>query len=176
MQPMQLAILFASQGNNKLLAQKINKVAADIGFKTTLLDLVALELPLFSQALLDQSGIPKTLYPVGKNLQSAQGLAVVSPEYNGGPPPSLVNAIAWVSRLDFEGGWRACFQNKPTMLASASGGPGTRMLCGLRIQLSYLGAHVIGREVSLALTPKPDPDIHKCLEELWLLARSRSNR
>ena len=175
MPSMQLAILFASQGNNQLLAHKIKKVATDTGFEATLIDLVALDLPLFSQAFLDQSGIPKATYPAGKELQSAHGLVVVSPEYNGGPPPSLVNTIAWISRLDFEGGWRACFQHKPTMLASASGGPGTRMLCGLRIQLSYLGAHVIGREVSLALTPEPDPDIHKCLEELWLLTRSRSN-
>lgn len=65
-------------------------------------------------------------------------VVLVSPEYNGGMPPILKNAIDWVSRVT-----KRPFENKPFGLASAS--PGRRGGAGavraLQFVLTNMRAH-----------------------------------
>ena len=68
---------------------------------------------------------------------------VIAPEYNGSIPPVLSNAIAWLSvRDDF----RALF-NDAIAMATVSGSGGMELLVSLRIQLTHLGAQVVGRQL-----------------------------
>ena len=84
--------------------------------------------------------------PLIDAFSDATGFFISAPEYNGLIPPSLVNAITWLS---IEGDdFRAMFNNKPAIIATHSGGPGQKALFALRMQLSHLGANVLGRELS----------------------------
>ena len=71
--------------------------------------------------------------------------AFVAPEYNGSIPPTLSNAIAWLSvgTEDF----RELFNGKGAAIATHSGGGGQKVLVAMRLQLSHLGVNVLGREL-----------------------------
>ena len=170
---MNIVFLEASQGQNKTLAGQIETAAVELDMQCIRSDLVDLNLPLFSIAEEAYIVRIRPIEKLGKAMKAADGLVVVSPEYNGGVPPSLVNAIAWLSRMDlnFEGvkDWRACFVNKPTLIATASGGSGIRLLTALRIQLSYLGSHVLARDISLVRSSDIETDIKVAVNELHRL-------
>lgn len=167
-----LVILEASQGQNRLLATQIATAAGELAMQCARWDLVALDLPLFSVAAEQKSMNSFKLNELAAQMRQGDGLVVVSPEYNGGLPPSLVNVIAWVSRLQLQGGWRACFEHKPTLIASASGGTGIRLLCSLRTQLSYLGAQVLAREISLTGADQLEQDIRAAMVEMDRLCQA----
>ena len=76
---------------------------------------------------------------------------VISPEYNGCIPPTLNNFIAWVSVAADD--FRACFGGKAAAIMSFSG-TGTNILPVMRLQLSYMGLNVVGRQL-LANYDKP---------------------
>ena len=145
-----LVILLASQGENRKLADEIGELCKLQNIQSHCVDLVALELPLFSSHHEKSQGLPEKASQLTELLVSSAALVVVSPEYNGGIPPSFVNAVSWVSR-SVKGDWRAGFKNKPTLLCTASSGSGSGVRTALRLQLSYLGAHVLGRTVSVRL-------------------------
>lgn len=69
----------------------------------------------------------------------------MAPEYNGAPPPTFNNFLAWVSRSTKN--WRETFNGKPAMLASFSAGSGIQALVIMRLQLSHVGMNVIGRTI-----------------------------
>ena len=79
------------------------------------------------------------------SFRSAEGFVFCAPEYNGSIPPSLTNAIAWLSRASDD--FRALFNGRPAGLATHSGGGGTKVMMAMRIQLAHLGANVLGREI-----------------------------
>ena len=56
----------------------------------------------------------------------------------------LSNAIAWLSVQGDD--FRALFNGRPVGIASVSGG-GMEVLLSMRIQLTHLGAQVVGRQL-----------------------------
>ena len=101
----------------------------------------------------------------------ADGVIIVSPEYNWGIPGGLKNAIDWVSRLK-----EVPFREKPVALQSCSGGllGGGRMQYQLRMALGAIDAFLFGKpevfvnfaakkfdEKTLALTDQPTIDMVK---------------
>ena len=72
-------------------------------------------------------------------------MVVVAPEYNGGVPPVLISFIAWLSVGEKD--CRACFNEKPGLMATHSGSGGAHLFAALRIQLSYIGMNVLGRTI-----------------------------
>ena len=70
---------------------------------------------------------------------------ICAPEYNGSIPPVLSNAIAWLSVQGDD--FRALFNGRPVGIASVSGGGGMEVLLSMRIQLTHLGAQVVGRQL-----------------------------
>src|SRR5205085_7906099 len=75
---------------------------------------------------------------------AADGVLLVTPEYNGFPTPLEINAFDWLSRLPAEGTSPAGLQataNKPIAVMSASPGPlgGLRSLNFLRqyLQMAF---------------------------------------
>ena len=80
---------------------------------------------------------------------------ICAPEYNGSIPPVLNNAIAWLSVLDDD--FRSLFNGRPIAIGTHSGGGGMEVLISMRIQLTHLGAEVIGRQL-LSNFSKPAKD------------------
>jgi NAD(P)H-dependent FMN reductase len=77
-------------------------------------------------------------------LAAAPRWVICAPEYNGGIPPVLTSAIAWLSVQGND--FRALFNCRPVVIATHSGSGGASVLTALRLQLAYLGAHVVGRQ------------------------------
>ena len=80
------------------------------------------EVPLYDADLEAAQGIPPAVQTLQAQLRDADGLLLVTPEYNNGIPGVFKNAIDWMSRGD---GLKA-FVGKPVAVIGASpGGFGT---------------------------------------------------
>jgi chromate reductase, NAD(P)H dehydrogenase (quinone) len=86
-------------------------------------------------------------------IEAADGLIVISPEYNHGISGVLKNAIDWVSRPGYE----SVLKNKPVLVMSASDSP----LGGVRAQLqlretfaSTLSRVVARRQIVIGQAPR----------------------
>lgn len=166
---MKIVILLASQGRNKDIATTLSTMTSEKGADVELVDLIDLDLPLYSGKK-ESEGLPKASTELTQKLLEADGIIVMSPEYNGGVPPSLTNAIAWVSRNGDD--WRAAFNNKPVLLATHSGGAGLNVLTAMRHQFSYVGSNVIGRTIQANFkAPLNEEGANACIEILLKQAK-----
>jgi chromate reductase, NAD(P)H dehydrogenase (quinone) len=115
-------------------------------------------LPPYNQDIQDASGFPPAAEDFAAAIRAADGVIIVSPEYNWTIPGTLKNAIDWVSRMKDQP-----FVDKPVAIQSCSGGPmgGSRMQYHLRQSLVYLKAFTFGLpEVIVANAPsKFDQDL-----------------
>lgn len=99
------------------------------------------ELPLFDQD--SEQAMPESVQSLKASIEAADGLFVVTPEYNRGYPGVLKNAIDWASRPY----GKNSFENKPVVLAGVSSGSlgATQAQSQLRNVLLYLNMHVMGQ-------------------------------
>ena len=137
-----ILIISATAGNNLILARKIGDL-----FKVNH-DIITLEdyqLPLYTEKIeLVNQDIINSLC---KKIISADGFVICSPEYNGGSPPILTNAITWISvTTDY---WRDCFSDKIGLIATHSGGDGNSFLATFRKQLEFMGTVVYPRSIQV---------------------------
>lgn len=98
------------------------------------------------------SGFPASVNAFADSIRSADGIIIVSPEYNWTIPGTLKNAIDWVSRMKEQP-----FKNKPVALQSASIAllGGSRMQYHMRQCLVSVDAHCFGRpEVIVTHAPQ----------------------
>ena len=149
---MSIQLIVGSNNQNLKLAKTIQDRLTATGHQSNLVDLVSLDLPLYSPA--SDTGTPDVLTPLLPELHRASAFVFIAPEYNGGLPPVLTNFIAWVSRSGDD--WRAVFNGKTAAVASFSG-TGQNILQMMRLQLAYIGLNVIGRQL-LATFSKPIND------------------
>jgi len=81
------------------------------------------EIPLYNGDV-EQRGVPESVLALKQRLIEADGLLLVSPEYNNSMPGVLKNVIDWLSRPSLD--VRNAFHGKPVALIGASpGGFGT---------------------------------------------------
>ena len=146
-----ICVITASIGKNLELAQLIVSHLKKHNAEVTLIDLVSLNLPLYSSAAESHHKAEVLVEPFKEQLK-ADAFVFVAPEYNGGPPPVFTNFVAWVSRSTKN--WRDTFNRKTGMIATASAGSGLQVLTILRMQLSFIGLNVLGRQV-LTHSSKP---------------------
>ncbi len=139
-----LLICTASSGQNLVLATRLSELADEMAVPNTVIDLTEVALPLYTPAQ-DEAGRPTALDQLEAAFEASAGMLIVAPEYNGSIPPTLSNAIAWLSTQSDD--FRALFTLKPVALATHSGGSGQKVLVAMRLQLSHLGATVLGREI-----------------------------
>ncbi|MGC4046456.1 MAG: NADPH-dependent FMN reductase [Armatimonas sp.] len=79
-------------------------------------------IPLYNGDDEAATGIPPTVTALAEAIVAADGLLIVTPEYNNSIPGVLKNGIDWLSRTDID----AIFGSKPTAIMGASpGGFGT---------------------------------------------------
>ena len=157
-------VIAASNGENLKLAQRIADAARALGKSADLIDLTSLDLPLFTPRIKEQ-GMPAGVRPLQGQLLDASRWVICAPEYNGSIPPVLTSAIAWLSVQGED--FRSLFNGRPVAMASISGGPGIELLVSLRIQLTHLGAQVVGRTLAGSQTRLPkDSSIQDLLNRL----------
>lgn len=128
-------------------------------------------IPFYNQDIQDASDFPAAVTALADAVRAADGVIIVSPEYNWTIPGALKNALDWVSRMKDQP-----FKEKPVALQSASGGPlgGSRMQYHMRQSLTYLNVFLFGTpeifvgfaqnkfdKDTLELTDQPTRDIVK---------------
>jgi len=139
---------------NLQLARAAAASLAAKGAQVTLADLRALALPIYDGDLEAKDGVPAGAKTLVEQFAAHDAVVVVSPEYNAFPPPLLMNAIDWASRLPEH---KAAMAGKACALMSASPGAlgGIRSLLSLRQFLSINpGLLVIGPQFGLAAANK----------------------
>ena len=116
---------------NLTLARLAQRGLEAQGAQVTLADLRALALPIYDGDIEASAGVPEAARRLCADFAAHDAVLVVSPEYNAFPPPLLMNAIDWVSRLPES---KPAWAGKPTALLSASPGMlgGARGLLALR--------------------------------------------
>ncbi len=97
------------------------------------------DFPLYNADVQESSGFPKPVEELGEQIRAADGVIIVTPEYNFSVPGVLKNAIDWVSRLPNQP-----FAHKPVAIQSAAPGMlgGARAQYHLRQSMVFLQAHV----------------------------------
>jgi chromate reductase len=139
-----LLICAASSGKNLDLAHRLHALAQAQNIDADVLDLTEVGLPLYSPQT-EALGTPDTFAAVYAKFERASAYFLVAPEYNGSIPPTLTNTIAWLSVASSD--FRRLFNARPTALATHSGGGGTKVTVAMRLQMSHLGANVLGHEL-----------------------------
>ena len=138
-----IAIIAATSDRNLVLAQRFAEVLEADGHGADVIELADMDLPIFTTSHSKEHGAPDDLDVLWSRLEAADGWLVCAPEYNGSTPPTLVNAITWLSTRwqDF----RALFNGRPVALATSSGGGGEYIITAMRNQFLFLGCDVVGR-------------------------------
>jgi chromate reductase, NAD(P)H dehydrogenase (quinone) len=126
-------------------------------------------MPIYNHDIQDATGFPADAVAWADAIRGADGVIIVSPEYNWSIPGGLKNAIDWVSRMK-----DVPFKEKPVAIQSCAGGVlgGARMQYHLRQCLTSIDAFLFGKpevlvtfaakkfdEKTLALTDQPTIDI-----------------
>jgi NAD(P)H-dependent FMN reductase len=101
-----------------------------------ILDLQEYNFPLFNERLKYQESPSPQMTAFSNKIKSAGGVLIISPEYNGGPPASLKNAIDLLTDE-----WR----RKPVAFVTVSDGnfAGTQAIISLQFTLWKLGAFTL---------------------------------
>jgi NAD(P)H-dependent FMN reductase len=101
--------------------------------ETEILDLLKYNFPLFNERLKYQKSPTGEMIDFAEKIKLADGVIIISPEYNGGPPASLKNAIDLLTDE-----WR----RKPVAFVTVSDGnfAGTQAIISLQFNLWKLGA------------------------------------
>ena len=122
------------------------------------------EVPLFDGDMLAR-GLPPAVAALRERIRRADGVLIVTPEFNFSVPGGLKNVLDWLSR-----GEDQPWPMKPVAIASASGGPlgGARMQYDLRKILLYLNAMVLTKpEVFIGMAhTKFEPATGRCTDEV----------
>lgn len=157
MSPLRVLVLPGSARTgslNRRLAAAAAALLAGAGAEPTTVDWSALDLPLYHGDV-EAAGLPAGALALRRLLAEHDALLLVTPEYNGFPPPLLVNAFDWVSRVPASDGLPAglaATAGKVVGLTSASPGAlgGLRSLMFLRQFLQMnLGMLVVPEQFAL---------------------------
>ncbi len=101
-----------------------------------ILDLLSYNFPLFSERLKYQGSPSKGALDFAEKIRKADGVVIISPEYNGGSPASLKNAIDLLVDEWYK---------KPVAFVTVSDGnfAGTQAIISLQFSFSKLGAMIV---------------------------------
>ena len=143
-----LLVITASNGGNLKLAKRFVVAAKELNYSCELLDLTKSDndLPIFNPRHNAKDKAPENLKSINTQMESHSHWVICAPEYNGSIPPILTNAIAWLSVQGTD--FRSLFNERPIAIASFSGGGCMELLLSMRIQLTHLGALVLGRQLA----------------------------
>ena len=162
-----LLIISATNDNNLELSEMLQSYLVELGVESSVISLENFDFPLFGGKTDVDDSIITDFVDV---LSKSSGFIFCAPEYNGGVPPVLSNAITWVTVKTPN--WRDAFLNKFALIATASGGQGYRFLTAFRSQLEHLGVNVLARTISHQQEkPLKEDSVKKILQGLIDLSR-----
>lgn len=127
---------------NRALLRAARELAPD-GMEIEIFDRMG-EIPLFNEDV-EADGDPDAVVALKEAIAGADGLLIVTPEYNAGLPGVTKNAVDWASRRFGDAG--PVLSGKPTAMMGATPGLlGTaRAQAQLRASLANTGALVLQR-------------------------------
>lgn len=103
------------------------RAAADVVSPGTQLTIVSIrDIPLFDGDIEEAAGVPASVQQIKDQIASADGLLLVTPEYNNSIPGVFKNAIDWMSRPAADIG--RVFGDRPVALMGATPGMGGTLL------------------------------------------------
>jgi len=144
--PRKILLVSATSKNNLNITKQIASVINDQyanDFTTELVNLEDLNLPLYTPSN-EKNGIPSESKMMCDKFLNVDAIILSAPEYNGSIPPVVSNLFAWMSRSG-DKNWRASFTEKYFLIATHSGGPGTKYINAIKSSLDHLGAIVLPR-------------------------------
>lgn len=129
---------------NARLLEQAAVAARAAGAEVTVVDLRALDMPIYDGDLEAASGLPAGALAFKKILRESDGFLVASPEHNSSYSALLKNAIDWASRANKDEPQASVFAGKYAAILAASPGAlgGLRGLFALRELLQNLGITV----------------------------------
>ena len=114
---------------------------------------------------LQADGFPPAVLAMADAIRSADGVVIVTPEYNYSLPGALKNALDWLSRVTPQP-----LAGKPVAIQTGSPGMigGARAQYHLRQVMVFLDAHVLNKpEIMIGgMTSKIDPDAGEIADEV----------
>lgn len=127
---------------NKQLETALVKRFKRAGAETISLNLGTYALPLYNEDL----DTPENLGKLVQDIQACDGVVIISPEYNGGLPPLLKNAIDWTSTTG-----TAHFKAPYWGISACTPGVMSGIMCMRQVNyiLTRLGAHVSPVQVGI---------------------------
>ncbi len=149
-------MITATSGTNLELANTFASTATEKGHDAEIIDLAEMDLPMFTIARTEDPEQVPDISDLVDTMMQADAWIVIAPEYNGSIPPTLNNALAWLSR-DWKSFQTLC-TGKPVGLATHSGGGGAHVIMAMRQQFSYLGADVMGRVCQSGRDKEANPE------------------
>jgi chromate reductase len=135
---------------NEILRRHMSGKLRGAGVAVTDLSLADFDMPLFNQDL-EPDHVPESAARLADLFRSHDIVLIISPEYNGGIPPLVVNTLSWLSRQK-----PSPFRHAIFGIGGVSDGKYATIfsLSHLRDTLSKVGALVV--PTLLGLGPYPD--------------------
>ncbi|PLR37877.1 hypothetical protein CYR55_09160 [Chimaeribacter californicus] len=142
-QPLHIVTLLGSlrKGSyNAMVARTLPKLAPE-GMTISALPSIG-AIPVYDADFQQEEGFPQRVEEIAAQIQKADGVIIVTPEYNYSVPGGLKNAIDWISRLP-----QQPLAKKPVAIQTSSMGAigGARCQYHLRQILVYLDALVMNK-------------------------------
>ncbi|MDR2055499.1 MAG: NAD(P)H-dependent oxidoreductase [Desulfovibrio sp.] len=145
-----LAVIVPSLRKNSI-NRKLAEALAALGREQFSFEFVKLEaLPFFNEDL--ENDLPAAVVEMKKTVAAADGVLIVTPEYNRSFPAVLKNALDWGSRPYGKGVWAG---KRTASVGMSPGAVGTAVCQSqLRSVLGFLGAaQMTSPEICLLYTP-----------------------
>lgn len=150
---------------NGMVARTLPKVAP-AGMTVSPLPSIR-DIPLYDADLQQEEGFPASVEALAEQIRNADGVIIVTPEYNYSVPGGLKNAIDWLSRLPEQP-----LAGKPVLIQTSSMGAigGARCQYHLRQILVFLDAMVMNKPEFMGgvIQNKVDPQAGEVIDQSTL--------
>ncbi|EME1046730.1 NAD(P)H-dependent oxidoreductase [Salmonella enterica] len=150
---------------NGMVARTLPKVAP-AGMTVSLLPSIG-DIPLYDADIQQEEGFPASVEALAEQIRNADGVIIVTPEYNYSVPGGLKNAIDWLSRLPEQP-----LAGKPVLIQTSSMGAigGARCQYHLRQILVFLDAMVMNKPEFMGgvIQNKVDPQAREVIDQSTL--------
>ena len=150
---------------NAMVARTLPKIAPE-GMTVAPLPTIG-AIPLYDADIQQEVGFPQSVEAIAEQIRNADGVVIVTPEYNYSVPGGLKNAIDWLSRLPAQP-----LAGKPVLIQTSSMGAigGARCQYHLRQILVFLDAMVMNKPEFMGgvIQNKVDPQTGEVIDQSTL--------